>query len=495
MLKDQYKSRTSKEKHDVNIPLSVQPWGEDGDKRKYYLIEGQDDTSFRVYRESDLTARKEPRKDNTTWYSSAGSIDELRVLAQKLADDDGTRKAKALSERILNAIPRFEATEEVRGAFPILRSSSVPYRIPLSTGNLRGRARVLIQVVPRPIASHTCKAGYYDELFLTRLQKRKRREYRLNRKAAFTRPDPGFYSYETRTRGKRMKYTFSDEEEDDEGSDALSVRRSGRHGRDAPAVASGPTVTASGRQVRSRATGLYGETLLSGQATAEAASPATGDYERSDASGDQASTNGRATRAAKEFSNSGGRGRKHIETYNSVDEMDDEDDATSSGGEWDGEDEDEKADQMDVDEDEEEESESEDGEPKTLVVRLRYGKGSTKPTVPPTAIKSPELPPSGSGVHSSLPAGPSAPPTAPVESTVPPPQETSNIVPNGSIIHQERPVVSAPQESTPPGNAHTQPKAWPAFAPTPPYNPPADSLPKSPFPDTHTAVPVTANTQ
>lgn len=113
MIKDTYKSRTSKDKNDTNIPLSVQPWGEDGDKRKYWLIEGQDDTAFRVYRESDLTARKNPDKDNTTWWSSAGSIDELRVLAQKLADEDGTRKAKTLSERILNAIPRFEATEEV----------------------------------------------------------------------------------------------------------------------------------------------------------------------------------------------------------------------------------------------------------------------------------------------------------------------------------------------------------------------------------------------
>ena len=129
MIKDSYKSRTSKEKHDINIPLSVQPWGEDGDKRKYWLIEGQDDTSFRVYRESDLTARKEPRKDNTTWFSVAGSIDELRVLATKLADEDGSRKAKALSERILNAIPRFEATEEVRA------TSSVLTNITAHTGN------------------------------------------------------------------------------------------------------------------------------------------------------------------------------------------------------------------------------------------------------------------------------------------------------------------------------------------------------------------------
>ena len=294
-----------------------------------------------------------------------------------------------------------------------------------------------------------------------------------------------------------MKYTFSDEEDDEEGSDALSVRRSGRHGRDPPAVANVPTVTASGRQVRSRATGLYGETLLSGQVTTEGASPATGEYERSDGSGEEASANSRATRAAKNTSNGRGRGRKHIETYNSVDEMDDEDDATTSGGEWDGGDDDEKVDQMDVDEDEDEEPESEDGEPKTLVVRLRYGKGSVNPTVRVTAAEAPELPPSGPGAHASLPPGPSAPPTAaPVEPTVTPPQDTSSIVSKGSIVHQERPVVvSNSKEPSPPGNADTQPKTWPAFAPTPPYIAPGDSLPRSPFPDTHTPVPVTATMQ
>jgi hypothetical protein len=61
---------------------------------------------------------------------------------------------------------------------------------------------------------------------LTLSQKRKRREYRLNRQAAFVRPDPGFSLYEGRTRGKRARYTFSDEEEDN--SDALGTRRSNR---------------------------------------------------------------------------------------------------------------------------------------------------------------------------------------------------------------------------------------------------------------------------
>ena len=61
-----------------------------------------------------------------------------------------------------------------------------------------------------------------------------------------------------------MKYTYSDEE--DEGySDATSTRRSTRNtGTHTPAEPSGPTVTLSGRQVKSRHGGAYGESLLSG---------------------------------------------------------------------------------------------------------------------------------------------------------------------------------------------------------------------------------------
>ena len=50
MINKAYRNR---HEDDLNIPLSVQPWGSDGDKRRYYLIEGNDDTSFRVYRESN----------------------------------------------------------------------------------------------------------------------------------------------------------------------------------------------------------------------------------------------------------------------------------------------------------------------------------------------------------------------------------------------------------------------------------------------------------
>jgi hypothetical protein len=83
MVNDSYKARTSKIKDDSNIPLSVQPWGSDGDKRRYWLVEGQDDTPFRVYREGN------PKLKNISWWSVAGSIDEIRTLAQKLKEEDG----------------------------------------------------------------------------------------------------------------------------------------------------------------------------------------------------------------------------------------------------------------------------------------------------------------------------------------------------------------------------------------------------------------------
>ncbi|KAL1871719.1 hypothetical protein VTK73DRAFT_1859 [Phialemonium thermophilum] len=177
-----YKTR---HEDDLNVSISVQPWGSDGDKRRYFLIEGNDDTAFRVYRESN------PARVHRTWWSVAGTIDELKALADKLETTDGGSKAKALAKRIRNSIPRFEATEE----------------------------------------------------------KRRRREYRQMRKQQFKRPEPGFSLYEGRTRGKRIKYTYSDDEDDflTDSTNRRSTRNTRNH---TPAEPAGPVVTASGRQVR-----------------------------------------------------------------------------------------------------------------------------------------------------------------------------------------------------------------------------------------------------
>jgi hypothetical protein len=182
LINQSYKQ--NRHEDDVNQPRSVQPWGSDADKRRYFLVEGQDDTGFRVYRESN------PLGTNRTWWSVAGSIDELKALADKLETKDGGPKAKALSQRILAAVPRFEAGEE----------------------------------------------------------KRKRREYRQMRKEQFKRPEPGFSLYEGRTRGKRMKYTYSDDE-DIFTSDSTTRRSARNTGTHTPAD-TGPVTTSSGRQIR-----------------------------------------------------------------------------------------------------------------------------------------------------------------------------------------------------------------------------------------------------
>ena len=105
IISNSYKQ--NRHEDDLNQPLSVQPWGSDGDRRRYFLIEGLDDTHFRVYRESNYTGIKR------TWWSVASDIDELKLLAEKLIKEDGGQKARLLSGRMLAAVPRFEATEEV----------------------------------------------------------------------------------------------------------------------------------------------------------------------------------------------------------------------------------------------------------------------------------------------------------------------------------------------------------------------------------------------
>ncbi|KAI7787677.1 hypothetical protein LA080_015046 [Diaporthe eres] len=169
---------------DLNQPLSVQPWGHDSEKRRYYLVEGDDNCSFRIYREGNPAALY-----NRQWISVAGSIDEARALAEKLGKDNG-QNARKLSKSILNNIANFEEKEE----------------------------------------------------------KRKRREYRRTQKERFRRPEPGFSLYEGRTRGKRVKYTYSDDE--DFYTDSTNNRRSTRNTRNHTPVEAGPVITASGRQSR-----------------------------------------------------------------------------------------------------------------------------------------------------------------------------------------------------------------------------------------------------
>lgn len=212
-------------------------------------------------------------------------------------------------------------------------------------------------------------------------QKRRRRDYRLARKAQFVRPEPGFSLYEGRTRGKRPRYTYSDEE--DGGSDALSVRRSHRQsGISPPAESNGPTFTASGRQVKSRYGGTYGRTTLSGQQDGTE-QPEIHEMDAAEDDEDGPRSRGRPRRAAQQTrSNVKAFSRRHTKGYDSLGSMDDESDATSTGNEWDGGDEDEPDDNID-DEDEDEDidmsddsvaEDEEDDSRQSLVVSLRYVK-------------------------------------------------------------------------------------------------------------------------
>ena len=105
IIKEKYKQ--TRHGDDENQPLSVQPWGIDGDKRRYFLVQGLDDTRFRVYREGSRYTK------NAHWWSVAGTIDEAKALAKKLEEGDGTQAARRFATRITNAIPTFEASEEV----------------------------------------------------------------------------------------------------------------------------------------------------------------------------------------------------------------------------------------------------------------------------------------------------------------------------------------------------------------------------------------------
>lgn len=124
-----------------------------------------------------------------------------------------------------------------------------------------------------------------------------------------------------------MKYTYSDEE--DEGYSDTTSRRSTRNtGTHTPAEAAGPTITLSGRQVRSRQGGTYGESMLSGTHTP--AIPPGGNDGASDEHHEDDEAVGRRPRRAAAIQGQNGYkpGGPHIEGYNSVDEMDDEDDAS-----------------------------------------------------------------------------------------------------------------------------------------------------------------------
>lgn len=161
-----------------------------------------------------------------------------------------------------------------------------------------------------------------------------------------------------------------------------------------PAEPAGPTFTASGRQVKSRHGGTYGESMLSGHV--EDPEP-DGQVRTDDVDLDDRESRSRARSqpAAPKTKNRPG---KHIDGYNELDEMEDESDAPSSGHEWDSGIEDEADDHADDDDDDDDQLEMSDdsdvmsqenssademgGRSRSLVVSLRYSKIDSSP-IPP----------------------------------------------------------------------------------------------------------------
>lgn len=169
-----------------------------------------------------------------------------------------------------------------------------------------------------------------------------------------------------------MRYTYSDDE-DDVLSDTTGSRRSARNtGSHTPAEPVGPTVTLSGRQVRSRVGGAYGESVLSGT---HAPAQTRGDIELDEESEEVLSRPRRAAASGRghDWASKG----KHIEGYNSVDEMDDDDEDDASEQDY-GDDEDDDdhvslvsdIDEPEEDTDENEDMEEGDQEKKSLIVKL-----------------------------------------------------------------------------------------------------------------------------
>ena len=198
-----------------------------------------------------------------------------------------------------------------------------------------------------------------------------------------------------------MKYTFSDEEEG--GSDAPSTRRSNRYsGASTPAEAAGPVFTASGRQVRSRHGGGYGETMM--ESHQDIQGPPTGKaYEgQGEADGVGVATRGRTRGTSRNGVGRGVKSRNHTNGLDALDAMDDESDAaTSSGEEWDGgnDDDDDEVDEHLGEEESHEDTDLSDdsnsneleeigtGRQGSLIVSLRYK--HKKPEPSPTLALAP----------------------------------------------------------------------------------------------------------
>ena len=239
----------------------------------------------------------------------------------------------------------------------------------------------------------------------------------------------------------------------------MSGRRSRNSGVSTPAEPAGPVVTASGRHIRPRAGGIYGESLLSGQQ--EDVSPTyTNGVDGEDAT--EQDTLRSRTRQAQGTSRAG---RAYHKSYNAVDEMEDESDAPSSEWESSKEDDDDVNDNIEDDEDEDMSDEGLDAEDEgatkgSLMVSLRIGKAKAEVLKASTPDRlGPE---EDTKVNGSSPVGSTIVlndtharvngESAPVETHVVPPQVEAM-----KVEHIITPVTKPMQTLTPPLSDNQQP--------------------------------------
>ena len=180
-----------------------------------------------------------------------------------------------------------------------------------------------------------------------------------------------------------MKYTFSDDELD---SDGFSVRRSARNsGVSTPLEDRGQTITASGRQVKSRYAGFYGESMLvdqrKEQETEHGAIIETATEPDADADASRFLNTERLQRS--------GRAVTRPRLYGDEQESDEESDTPPTEEEWSGNEDDSDVSEPDLEGDDEDDAMSEaesdlgdeddDGnKEESLVVQLRYRKAGRK---------------------------------------------------------------------------------------------------------------------
>lgn len=187
----------SRQKGDKKVGISVQPMGLDADRQRYFLVGGQQETTFRFYKETD------PFDEIVNFTPVAGDVQELTNFAETLVGDP-SRHVKNLHNTVLADLPRLQEIET----------------------------------------------------------KRRGREYRAAQKARLAARLPT-YEFGTRTRGRRINYENLDETRYD-SEDSTSPRNLRRSRIETP-----PHQTRSlhGRRLRAPRVGLYGEALLTANAS------------------------------------------------------------------------------------------------------------------------------------------------------------------------------------------------------------------------------------